>query len=1044
MVVKIIEYCVNNKFIILLLTSFLIAFGIWAMYRMPLDALPDLSDVQVIIFTDWHGRSPDLIEKQITYPIVTSMLGAPRVKYTRGLSMFGESFVYVIFEEGTDIYWARSRVLEYMQGVTGRLPEGVTPTLGPDATGVGWVFEYALLDETGRHSLAELRSIQDWYLRYILQGVKGVAEVASIGGFVKQYQVNLDPIKLLSYNIPVDRIVESIRMNNNDVGGRVLEASGREYMIRGRGYIQSLEDLNDISVGVDKNGTPILLRDIANVGIGPDIRRGVVELDGKGEVVGGIVIMRYGENALNVIKRVKEKIAEIEPSLPEGVKIIPTYDRSNLILRAIDTLKKELVNLSIVVSIVVLIFILHLPSALVIICVLPVAILISFILLYYLKITANVMSLGGIAVAIGAMVDASIVLVENAHKSLERWEAEGGKGSRIKVIVDSAKEVGPSVFSSLLVLTVGFLPVFTLQAQEGRLFKPLAYTKTFAMFLSSILAITLTPVLMVLFIRGRIIPEIKNPLNRFLLTIYEPAIKKVLMFKKCTVIIAIIMLLGTVPIFMKIGSEFMPPLNEGTILYMPTTLPGISIAEASRILQIQDKIIMGFPEVERVFGKIGQARTSTDPAPLNMTETIITLKPESEWRPGMTWDKLINEMDSRLRFPGMPNIWWMPIQTRTEMLATGVRSNVGIKILGPSLDGIEKIGEEIERALRDLPGTRSIFAERVTGGYYLDFKIKRNEIARYGLSIHEVEKIIELAIGGENISQTIEGRERYPINVRYARELRDDIEKLKRVLVPTSMGAQIPIGQLAEISYTTGPPMIYNEGGFLSGIVFVDAAGRDLGSYVEEAKKKVEEKVKLPSGYHLKWAGQYEYMLRTREHLKYMLPLTLLIIFLILYMNFRSITETLIILLAIPFSLIGGTWLLYLLDYNLSVAVWVGFIALAGLDAETGVFMLMFLDEAYERMKREGRMATIGDLHQAILYGAVQRLRPKLMTVLTTIVGLVPILWSHGTGADVMKRVAAPMIGGLPFAFLFELLVMPTIYLVWKGWGMKKMDHVEP
>jgi Cu(I)/Ag(I) efflux system membrane protein CusA/SilA len=1038
MLAKIIEYSAKNKFLVLLMVFFLCAWGIWAMRKVPLDAIPDLSDVQVILYTEWPGRSPDLVEDQITYPVVTSMIAAPKVKNVRGQSMLGLSFVYVIFEEDTDLYWARSRVLEYMQGVIDKLPEGVTPRLGPDATGVGWVYQYALVDKTGRHDLADLRSFQDWTLRYWLQSVPGVAEVPSIGGFVKQYQVNVDPNRLQAYNISLRDLTEKIRMSNNDVGGRVIEQAGREYMVRGRGYIRSLDNLRNVVVGTDARGTPIRVADVAQVALGPEMRRGVVELDGNGEAVGGIVVMRHGANALEVIDAVKAKLKEIALSLPEGIKIVPTYDRSELIHASIDTLKEELIKLAVVVSVVTAVFLFHLPSALVVIITLPVAILISFILMYYLGITSNIMSLGGIAIAIGAMVDSSIVMVENAHKRMERWEAEGRIGSRTEVIIGAAKEVGPALFFALLIISVAFLPIFVLQGQEGRLFSPLAYTKTFAMFFSAFLAITLTPVLMVLFIRGKIRSEAQNPISRFLIAVYDPVLRSVLRWPKTILALTVMLLLSTVPVFFKLGSEFMPPLNEGTILYMPTTLPGISITEATRILNLQDQMLKEIPEVARVFGKIGQAQTSTDPAPLSMTETTITLKPKEQWRPGMTWDKLIAEMDKKLQFPGMANIWWMPIQTRTEMLATGVRSSVGIKILGSDLDKIEKIGLQIEGAMQAVPGTRSAFFERVTGGYYLDFKINRPEAARYGLTVGEIEEVIESAVGGNNISQVIAGRERYPINVRYSREYRDDLEKLKRVRVVTPTGAQIPLAQVTEIGYAEGAPMIKNENGMLSGTVFVDVAGRDLGGFVQEAKKVLSEKVKMPPGYSLIWAGQYEYLERAKRLLMVVIPLTLLIVFLLLYLHFKSVQETLIIFLAIPFSLIGATWIIYLLGYNMSIAVWVGIIALAGVDAETGVVMILYLDEAFYRRRREGKMATLSDLYAAVMEGAVQRVRPKLMTVSTTIAGLVPILWSTGAGADVMKRVAAPMVGGMVSATILELLVLPVIYILWRRSGLRR------
>ncbi len=1040
MIEKIIEASAKNKFFVFLLIFFLSAWGIWALQKTPLDAIPDLSDVQVIVYTTWMGRNPSIMEDQVTYPIVTTLLAAPKVKVVRGFSDFGYSYVYIIFEDGTDIYWARSRVLEYLNQVSGRLPPGVTPVLGSDASGVGWVFQYALVDETGKHDLAQLRSIQDWYLRYQLASVEGVAEVASLGGFVKQYQINLDPNKLAAYRLPVKTIVDAVRMSNNDVGGRSIEFSGTEYMVRGRGYIKSIQDLDTISVGVS-NGTPILLRDISQISLGPDMRRGLADLDGRGEVVGGIVIMRYGENALALIDRVKAKLKEIAPSLPAGVKLVTTYDRSDLIERSIATLKEKLLEEIIIVSVVSLIFLFHVRSALVAILTLPIAILLSFIAMYYLKLSSNIMSLGGIAIAIGAMVDAAIVMVENAHKRLERWEREGRKGDRSQVIVDAAKEVGKPLFFALLIITVSFLPVFTLESQEGRLFSPLAFTKTFSMFFAAFLSVTLAPVLMVLLIRGKIHEEAKNPVSRVLIALYHPIVRAVLRFRKTTIVIAALLLLITVPIFERLGSEFMPPLNEGMIFYMPTTLPGLSVTEAGRLLQLQDRVLKTFPEVERVFGKSGRAETPTDPAPFSMMETTVTLKPEDQWRKGMTWDKLVNEMDRALRFPGAANAWTMPIKNRIDMLSTGIRTPVGIKIFGPDLKKIEEIGKQLEQIIYGVPGTRNVFAERVAGGYYLDIDIKREEVARYGLMIGDIEMLIEAAIGGESISTTVEGRERYPINVRYARELRDDIDRLKRVLVPVMMnGAQVPLGQLADIKLTTGPAMIKNEAAQLIGLVTVDMTGRDIGGYVEEAKKVVAEKLKLPQGYTLSWSGQYEYMQRAKERLIYVVPLTLLIIFVLLYLNFQSVAKSLIVLLSVPFALVGSIWLLYLLGYNMSVAVWVGIIALAGVAAETGVVMIVYLDEVYERRLHEGAMSSLGDLYEGIIEGAVQRVRPKMMTVMAIIAGLLPIMWSHGAGADVMKRIAAPMIGGMVTSTILTLAVIPAIYALWRGRAMRRLS----
>ena len=1037
MIDKIIEGSARNKFLVFLMVIFLSAWGLWALKNTPLDAIPDLSDVQVIVYTPWLGRNPTIIEDQVTYPIVTTMISAPKVKSVRGFSDFGYSYVYIIFEDATDIYWARSRVLEYLNQATARLPRGVTPTLGPDASGVGWVFQYALIDESRKYDLAQLRSRQDWYLRYQIGSVEGVAEVASIGGFVRQYQVNLDPNKLAAYRLPVKSVIDAIRMSNNDVGGRSVELSGAEYMVRGRGYIRSIKDIEAVTVGGDR-GTPILVRDIASVALGPDMRRGIAELNGQGEVVGGIVVMRHGENALNLIDRVKQKIKEIEPALPSGVKIVSTYDRSDLILRSIATLKEKLIEESLIVSLVIVIFLFHVRSALVVIITLPIAIILSFIAIYYLNLTSNIMSLGGIAIAIGAMVDAAIIMVENAHKRLEQWEEAGRPGDRNEVLIDSAKEVGKPLFFSLLIITVSFLPIFTLEAQEGRLFQPLAFTKTFAMFFAAFLSITLAPVLMVLLIRGRIRPETQNPINRLLIALYAPVVRTVLQFRKTTIALAVIALILTYPAFARLGSEFMPPLNEGMIFYMPTTLPGISVTQSARLLQMQDRMLKTFPEVQWVFGKAGRAETSTDPAPFSMGETIVMLKPESEWRPGMTWEKLVDEMDKKIRLPGVANAWTMPIKNRIDMLSTGIRTPVGIKIFGPDLTKIEVIGRHLEKVLNSVPGTRSVFAERVAGGYYLDFDLKREEIARYGLTIEDIQMIIESAIGGESITTTVEGRERYPVSVRYARELRDDPEKLKRVLIPTINGAQVPLGQLAELRLATGPAMIRDEDGQLAGYVFVDMAGRDIGSYVEEAKKKVAEQVRLPTGYTLSWSGQYEFIQRAKEKLMYVVPLTLLIIFILLYINLRSAVKCGIVLLAIPFSMIGAIWLVYLLGYNMSVAVWVGIIALAGVDAETGVIMLLYLDQAFDKWRKEGRMRTIADLREAITEGAVKRIRPKMMTVMAILVGLLPIMWSQGAGADVMKRIAAPMIGGVVSSFLLELMVYPAIYEFWRGWQLRR------
>ncbi len=1043
MIERIIQWSAKNGVLVMLALVLVMGWGLWALYQTPLDAIPDLSDVQVIVFTEWQGRSPDLVEDQITYPIITSLLGAPHIKSVRGQSFLGLSFVYVIFADGTDMYWARSRVLEYLQGALGKLPEGITPTIGPDATGVGWIYQYALVDRSGRHDLAALRSFQDWYLRYWLWSVPGVAEVASVGGFVKQYQVNVDPTKLLGYHISLSKVIEAIRRSNNDVGGRVLEVSEREYMVRGLGYIRTLEDIRQVAIGADRGGTPITVQDVAHVTLGPDMRRGVTELDGQGEAVGGIIVMRYGENALAVIDRVKEKLEEIKGSIPEGIEVVPVYDRSSLILRAIATLKEKLLEVSLVVSLVSLIFLFHVRSALVAILTLPVAILLSFLAMYYLGITSNIMSLAGIAIAIGAMVDAVIVMIENAHKRLEQWEQQQAEGkgqqeSRETIIIRAAQEVGKPLFFSLLIITISFLPVFGLEAQEGRLFKPLAWTKTASMFFASLVSITVAPLLMVWLLRGRIRSEESNPINRWLIRLYRPLVAGAVRARWLVILLAVLAVAGSLTLYQNLGSEFMPPLNEGTILYMPTALPGISITEAAQVLQRQDQLLKQFPEVEHVFGKVGRARTPTDPAHLSMAETVVTLKPEEEWRPGMTWDALIAEMDKTVRFPGMPNIWWMPIQTRTEMLATGVRSNLGIKILGPDLGEIERIGVQIESLLTGLSGTRSAYAERVTGGYYLDFRVRRGEVARYGLTVEDVEDVIESAIGGKNISQTVEGRERYPINVRYARELRSDVEGLQRVLVETPRGAQVPLVQLAEIKMVTGPPAVRDEQGSLAGIVFVDVAGRDLGGYVAEAKRLVGERVKLKPGFRLAWGGQFEYMERAKARLRIAVPVTIFLIFILLYLNFRSVIRSLIVLLSVPFAVVGAIVLLYLLGYHLSVAVWVGIIGLAGVAAETGVVMIIFLDEAYDRWQREGRLRSFADLRGAILDGAVQRVRPKMMTASAILIGLLPIMWSQGTGADVMKRIAAPMIGGMASSTILTLLVIPAIYAVWRSRALSR------
>ena len=1050
---RIIEASSRNIFLVLVFTLFGIAGGVWALQKTPLDAIPDLSDVQVIVYSDWEGRSPDLVEDQITYPITTRFIAAPKVKFVRGESMFGKSFVYVIFEDGTDIYWARSRVIEYLNSVRGALPDGVNPVIGPDANGVGWVYEYALVDKSGKHNLAELRSLQDWHLRYALESVKGVAEVAPVGGFVKQYQIDLDPNKLVGYGISLSDVVSKVRLSNGDVGGKIFEVGSTEYYVRGRGYIKNIEDIEDIPLS-SRNGTPIYVKNVGTVHLGPDLRRGVAELDGKGEVVGGIVIMRYGENALHVIKGIKKKLADIKSSLPEGVEVVTTYDRSELIQRSIDTLREKLVEESVVVALVCFIFLWHIRSALVAVITLPVAIILSFLPMFGLRLTANIMSLGGIAIAIGAMVDSAIIMVENAHKFLEHFRGENGRdptgAERVEVIIAAAKSVGRPLFFALLVITVSFIPVFSLQAQEGRLFKPLAFTKTFSMFFAALLGATLVPVLMLLCIRGKITTEIRNPVNRFLIWAYQPFVHFVLRFRWLTLILAFVVLAATVYPVQKLGKEFMPSLNEGDILYMPTAVPGISIEEALRVLQIQDRMLHEFPEVERVFGKAGQSETATDPAPLSMVETVVKLKPPSQWRAGMTWEKLIAAMNEKVKTPGMANIFWMPIQTRTEMLTTGFRSILGIKVFGPDLGRIQEIGVQIEKVLSNLPNTRSAFAERTTGGYFLDFTVNRKAAARYGLTVGEVNDIIESAIGGKTIATTVEGRERYPISVRYARDFREDLDALKRVLVPVTVAlegaespagdgptrrmAQIPISMLADLSFKTGPPSIRNENGQLVGFVFVDITTGDIDGYVKAAAQRITEEVKFPPGYSIEWAGQFEYLKSAEQRLKVVVPFTLLIIFLLIFLNTKSVVKTAIVLLAVPFSLVGAFWFLYALGYNMSVAVWVGLIALAGLDAETGVVMLLYLDQAWEKFRAAGRMNNLSDLQGAVIEGAVQRIRPKIMTICAILFGLMPIMWSPTTqsGADVMKRIAAPMIGGVVTSGILELLIYPVIYLLWR------------
>jgi len=1036
MIEKIIDLSIKNKFLVILMTLFVIAAGTYAMLKTPLDAIPDLSDAQVIIFTEYPGQAPQVVEDQVTYPLTTAMLSVPFAKVVRGYSFFNLSFVYIIFEDGTDLYWARSRVLEYLNFVSGRLPQGVTPSLGPDATGVGWVYEYIL--ESDRHDLSQLRSIQDWFLRYELASVPGVSEVASIGGYVKQYQVVVDPNKLIAYNIPLQKIKMAVQRSNNDVGGKMVEMGETEFMVRGLGYIKSIEDLNNIPLGVDQRGTPILLRNVATIKIGPELRRGLADYNGTGETVGGIVVMRYGENALKVIENVKKRLDQLKSGLPEGVRIKSVYDRSGLILRAVDNLKRTLIEECVIVAVVCIVFLLHFRSAFVGIFTLPVGVLISFIIMERQGINANIMSLGGIAIAVGAMVDAAIVMIENAHKHIEH---DGGKKPHWELIADAAKEVGPSLFFSLLIIAVSFLPVFTLEAQEGRLFRPLAYTKTYAMIGSSLLAVTIVPVMMGYLIRGKILPEHKNPVNRFLIWIYHPIIKLVLKAKFLVILLAIVVMTVSYIPWKRTGSEFMPPLNEGDLLYMPTTLPGISITKAKELLQQTDRIIASFPEVHHTFGKVGRAETATDPAPLSMIETTITLKPESEWREGMTMEKLVHELDKAIQFPGLTNAWTMPIKTRIDMLSTGIKTPVGIKLMGEDLQVLSDLGENIEVVMRDVPGTLSVYSERVTGGNFLDFQIKRKEAARYGLTVGDVQDIIMTAIGGMNITQTVEGLERYPVNLRYGSELRDTPEKLRRILVPTPTGAQVPITQVADIRILKGPPVVKSENARNTAWIYVDITGIDVGTYVKKAQEVVREKIKLPPGYSMIWSGQYEYMIRAQKRLMIVVPMTLIIIFVLLYFNFKNVVESLIVMLSVPFSLTGGLWLMYLLGYDMSVAVGVGFIALAGVAAETGVVMLIYLDIAYRKYKAQyGDAFNKWHLQEAIEEGAALRVRPKMMTVVAIMAGLMPIMWSHGTGSEVMKRIAAPMVGGMVSATILTLIVVPAIYGLWKEWELPK-DH---
>src|SRR3989441_3777770 len=1037
MIERIVDWCASNRFLVFTGTVILTVWGIWAMTQTPLDAVPDISDVQVIVSTEWMGRSPDIIEDQITYPIVSALISTPHVKAVRGFTDFGISYVYVIFQDGTDIYWARSRVVEYLQGIRGQLPEGTNPVIGPDATGVGWVFEYALVDETGEHNLAELRGFQDWYLRYWLASVPGVAEVASIGGFVKQYQVNVDPNKLAAYNIGIRDVVSAIKASKNDVEGRLLELSGREYMVRGRGYLKPLDDIEAVSRGADRRGTPIHVRDVAQVRLGPDIRRGVAELDGKGEVVGGIVVMRFGENALRVIDRVKAKLRDVQASMPAGVKLVPTYDRSGLIRESIRTLRRTLIEEAIVVSLVIVVFLFHFRSALIPILALPIAVVASFIPMYYLDVTSNIMSLGGLALAIGVLVDASIVMVENAYRHVS--EARVPYEEQPAAIIGAARQVGRAIFFSLAIIIVSFVPVFLLEAQEGRMFRPLAFTKTFAMVFASILSITLVPMLMTIFIRGRRLkPESANPVSRLFTAVYDPIIGLALRWKWTALLINFAVVPLTIPLLFVIGSEFMPPLYEGSQLFMPTAPPGLSITEATRVLQVQDKILRKYPEVETVFGTVGHGTTSTDNTPMGMVNTTMTLKPRDQWRAGMTLDKLQADMDAELQLPGFPNVWTQPIRNRLDMLLTGIKTPVGIKILGPNLDEIQRLGEEIERVLQPVAGTRSVYAERVAQGYFTDIRIDREAIARHGLTIGDVEDVIESAIGGQKVTRTIAGAEPYPINVRYERGFRQDLPDLGRVLVKTPMGAQVPLAQLAEISLTPGPSMIRDEGGQLAGYVYVDTATRDIGGYVDAAKRAVAQKIQMPAAYTLQWTGQYEFQVRARERLKLLIPLVFFIIFMLLYLTFRSASEAVIVMLSVVYAMTGGVILQWLLGYNFSVAVWVGYIALYGVAVQTGVVMVVYLHEALDTRLRENTSLTEEDVRQATIAGSVLRLRPKLMTVSVVMAGLVPILWSSGVGSDVMKPIAAPIIGGMVTSTIHVLIITPVIFYIMKVRALRR------
>jgi len=1035
MISRVIDWCASNRFLVFTATLLLVLAGIWSLKNIPMDALPDISDVQVIVHVPWEGQPPNIIEDQVTYPVVTTLLAAPHVKAVRAQTMFGDAYIFVVFEDGTDLYWARSRVLEYIQQLQGVLPKNVSPMIGPDATGAGWVYEYAVIDRSHQHSLADLRSLQDWYLRYQLETVPGVSEVASIGGFVRQYQVNLDPNKLRAYNIPLSMVIDRVRDSTNEVGGRVLEMGGAQYMIRGLGYLRSLRDLETVPVAT-KNGTPVLVRDLGTVTFGPDIRQGVVEWNGEGETAGGIIVMRYGMNALNVIDGVKKKLVEIKPSLPSGVEIVSGYDRSGLIQASIETLQRDLLEEAIIVSFVTIAFLFHFRSALIPILTLPIAVLASFIPMYFLHVSSNIMSLGGLALAIGVLIDAAIVMVENGYRHLSEHiattEAKLTEKERRRILMGAAKQVGPAIFFSLLVILVSFLPVFLLEAQEGRMFRPLAWTKTLSVAFSSILAITLVPVLMVIFIRGRLRPESKNPFSGWTQALYLPVLRLCLRYRKTTLLLNLIFLAVTVPLAWRIGSQFMPPLYEGSSLYMPTALPGISITQASALLQIQDRIIKSFPEVESVFGAVGRSDSPTDNAPLDMYDTTIMLKPREQWRAGMTYEKLIREMDEKLQFPGLTNTWTMPVQNRLDMELTGIKTPVGLKIQGPNVQGIQQAGAQLQQVLGGIPELRSIFAERVAEGFYINVEVNRPEAARYGLTVADVQRAVTSGIGGENVAENIEGRERYPINVRYSRDFRDDIAQLERVVIATPAGAQIPISEVAKAYFSRGPAMIRDEDGLLTGYVYLDLATKDYGGFVAKANQLLSEKLSLPPGYSYKWSGEYEFEVRAKERLKFIVPIVFFVIFLLLYMVFHSLAEAAVLIFPTFYAMTGGLILQYWLGYNFSVAVWVGYIALFGIAVETGVVMVVYLHESLDKRLASGHPLKHEDIEAATIEGAVLRLRPKLMTVTVVLASLIPILWESGIGSDVMKPIAAPIVGGMITSTIHVLILVPVFFAVMK------------